>query len=99
MATVARLLRTVGLESIRNRIVAFALAATVIPAFTTAWISYRQNERSLRAKISEELNGAASQSAREVSDDSAAESHQHRAAVGVLGEQLAGQSFEHPQRF
>lgn len=61
-----RLLRTVGLESIRNRIVAFALAATLIPAFTTAWISYRQNQRSLRAKIAEELNGAASQSTREI---------------------------------
>jgi len=64
--TVAGLLRTIGLESIRNRIVAFALAATLIPTLTTAWVSYRQNERSLRAKIAEELNGAASQAAREV---------------------------------
>jgi diguanylate cyclase (GGDEF)-like protein len=64
--TVASLLRTIGLGSIRSRIVAFALAATLIPTLTTAWVSYRQNEGSLRAKIAEELNGAASQDAREV---------------------------------
>lgn len=59
-------MRLPGLDSIRNRIVAFALAATLIPAVTTAWISYLQNKRSLDAKIAGELNAAAGQSAREI---------------------------------
>lgn len=59
-------MRLPGLDSIRNRIVAFALVATVIPALTTAWISYAQNKRSLDAKIAGELEAAAGQSAREI---------------------------------
>jgi diguanylate cyclase (GGDEF)-like protein len=59
-------MRLPGLDSIRNRIVAFALVATIIPALTTAWISYAQNKRSLNAKIAGELEAAASQSAREI---------------------------------
>src|SRR5881227_2925882 len=44
----------------------FALLATLIPSVTTGWISYLQNERSLSAKITGELQGVSAQTAREV---------------------------------
>src|SRR5205809_7133961 len=44
----------------------FALLATLIPSVTTGWISYLQNERSLSAKITRELQSVSAQTAREV---------------------------------
>src|SRR5438046_3716475 len=44
----------------------FALLATLIPSVTTGWISYLQNERSLSAKITGELQSVSAQTAREV---------------------------------
>src|SRR6266487_343105 len=43
----------------------FALLATLIPSVTTSWISYLQNERSLTAKITGELQSVSAQTARE----------------------------------
>ena len=54
------------LGGIKNQLVAFAVAATLIPALTTAWLSYVQNRRSLTAKIAQELVGAGAQGAREL---------------------------------
>src|SRR2546428_397710 len=44
----------------------FALLATLIPSVTTGWISYLQNERSLAAKITGELQSVSAQTAREI---------------------------------
>ncbi|HEX9485896.1 MAG TPA: diguanylate cyclase [Gemmatimonadales bacterium] len=45
--------------------VVFGVLATVIPSFTTAWISYLQNKRSLAEKITGELQSVSAQTARE----------------------------------
>ena len=64
--TVSKALRALGLESIRNKLLAFAVLATVIPAWSTAWISYAHNKRSLTEKITGEQLSASSQTAREL---------------------------------
>jgi diguanylate cyclase (GGDEF)-like protein len=63
---VSRVLRALRLESIRSNLLVFALLATLIPSFTTAWISYLQNRRSLTEKITGELQSESTQSAREM---------------------------------
>ncbi|HKW39744.1 MAG TPA: diguanylate cyclase [Gemmatimonadales bacterium] len=63
---VARLLGALRLDSIRSELVVFALLATLIPSFTTAWISYLQNKRSLSEKITGELQSESAQAAREM---------------------------------
>jgi diguanylate cyclase (GGDEF)-like protein len=52
--------------SIRNKILVFAVLATLLPSLTTAWISYVTNKRSLTAKATEELSSISSQTAREL---------------------------------
>jgi diguanylate cyclase (GGDEF)-like protein len=63
---VANLLAGLRLRGIKNQLVAFTIAATLLPGLTTAWISYAQNRRSLIAKIAQELASAGSQAAREL---------------------------------
>ena len=63
---VSRLLRTLRLDSIRRKLLVFALLATLIPSFTTAWISYQQNKRSLTEKVTGELQSVSAQTAREM---------------------------------
>ncbi len=63
---VAGLLRALRLDSIRSKMLVFALLATLIPSVTTGWISYLQNERSLAAKITGELQSVSAQTAREI---------------------------------
>jgi diguanylate cyclase (GGDEF)-like protein len=63
---VSGLLRALRLDSIRSKMLVFALLATLIPSVTTGWISYLQNERSLTAKITGELQSVSSQTAREM---------------------------------
>lgn len=53
-------------DSIRNKILVFAVLATLLPALATAWFSWLENKRSLTAKASEELSSVGSQAAREV---------------------------------
>ncbi|PYO39276.1 MAG: hypothetical protein DMD33_19985, partial [Gemmatimonadetes bacterium] len=62
---VSRLLRALRVDSIRSKMLVFALLATLIPSFTTAWISYLQNKRSLTEKITGELRSVSAQTARE----------------------------------
>ena len=64
--TVANRLRAVRLDSIRNKILAFALFATLVPSLSTAWISYLQNRRSITAKITEQLRTLSAQAGREM---------------------------------
>lgn len=54
------------LEGIKNQLVAFTVAATLIPALATGWFAYIQNRRSVTAKIAQELASAGSQAAREL---------------------------------
>jgi len=54
------------LDTVRSKILAFALAVTVIPTGLTAWISYTQNRNALEEKISQELLSASAQTAREM---------------------------------
>ncbi len=56
----------VRLDSIKNKIVALALLATLLPTFTTAVVSYTQNKRSLTAAVNEELRSVGSQTGREL---------------------------------
>jgi len=59
-------LQMVGLDSIKNRILALALVATLVPALSTAVLSYRQNRRALTENLNGELRSRGSQAAREV---------------------------------
>ena len=52
------------LESLRSRILAFAVAAAVIPATTMLGVFYTQNRRALEKKINEDLLSGSAQSAR-----------------------------------
>ena len=54
------------LDTVRSRILAFALVVTLVPSGFTAWVSYSQNSRALEEKISQELLSASSQTAREM---------------------------------
>jgi diguanylate cyclase (GGDEF)-like protein len=54
------------LDTVRSRILAFALVVTLIPSGFTAWVSYTQNRRALEEKISQELLSASAQTAREM---------------------------------
>jgi diguanylate cyclase (GGDEF)-like protein len=58
--------RILRLDTVRSKILVFAILVTVIPTGLTAWISYSQNRSALEEKISQELLSASSQSAREM---------------------------------
>jgi diguanylate cyclase (GGDEF)-like protein len=64
--TVSRLLGKLRLETIRSKILTFAVLATLVPSLSTAWFSYVENKRSLQAKASEELLSVSTQAAREL---------------------------------
>jgi diguanylate cyclase (GGDEF)-like protein len=59
-------LRRLRLDSVRNKLLVFALLATLIPSLSTAWVSYVQDKRSLTEKIAGELQGVGAQTAREL---------------------------------
>jgi diguanylate cyclase (GGDEF)-like protein len=54
------------LDSIRNQIFAFAVLATLIPSFSTTWLSYSQNKRSLQEKVRSQLQSVSSETGREL---------------------------------
>src|SRR5687768_460811 len=62
-----RFVRFPRLDNIRNRIIAFAVVATLIPSAVTLAISYEQNRRALEAKITQDLVSQAEQTARSMS--------------------------------
>ena len=53
-------------DSIRNKILVFAVLATLLPSLATAWFLYLENKGSLTAKASEEILNVGTQAAREV---------------------------------
>lgn len=63
---VSPLRRFFRLDTVRSRILAFALVVTLVPSGFTAWVSYSQNSRALEDKIAQELLSASSQTAREM---------------------------------
>jgi diguanylate cyclase (GGDEF)-like protein len=63
---IAERLRLLGLDTIRRRILAFGVLATLIPSLITGTISYAENHRALSEKIADQLRVASFQSAREV---------------------------------
>ena len=58
--------RILRLDTVRSKILVFAILVTLIPTGITAWVSYSQNRKALEEKISQELLSASSQSAREM---------------------------------
>ena len=63
---ISPLRRFFRLDTVRSKILAFALLVTLVPSGLTAWISYTQNRRALEEKISQELLSASAQTAREM---------------------------------
>jgi diguanylate cyclase (GGDEF)-like protein len=61
-----KVLDTLHLDSIKNRILALAVLAALIPALATVVLSYRQNRSALTDTIDSELRSIVSQSAREI---------------------------------
>ncbi|HSD75097.1 MAG TPA: diguanylate cyclase [Steroidobacteraceae bacterium] len=64
--TITQRLSVLRPDSIRNKILVFAMLATLLPSLATAWFSYLENKRSLTAKGWEELQNASMQTAREL---------------------------------
>ncbi len=64
--TISGLFGVLRLDRIKSRMVAFALLATLIPSVSTAWIAYRHSRRSLRERITNTLQSASTQAAREL---------------------------------
>jgi len=60
------LLHALHLHSVKQRILALTVLATLIPTGTTGWLLYSQNKSALTAKIHEELRSAAVSVAHEV---------------------------------
>ncbi|MGI8497113.1 MAG: sensor domain-containing diguanylate cyclase [Gemmatimonadaceae bacterium] len=62
----SRFLALPRLDSIRNRIVLFAILATLVPSGITMGLSYAQSRRALEAKITQDLLSESGQSARAI---------------------------------
>jgi diguanylate cyclase (GGDEF)-like protein len=54
------------LDTVRSKILVFALLVTLIPSGLMSWISYSQNRRALEEKITQELLSSSSQAGREM---------------------------------
>jgi len=55
-----------GFQSIRSKIIIFALISTLIPSLAMGWLSYINNQRFLTEKINQELQSVTSHTSREV---------------------------------
>jgi diguanylate cyclase (GGDEF)-like protein len=60
----ANFLHVFRLDSIKRRILVFALLATLVPSLTTTWLSYVHNRRALTEKITAELKNISRHGAR-----------------------------------
>ena len=61
---IARPLRALRLDSIRNKILALAVVAALIPSLAATVISYGRNRRALSQKVDQALRGTSSETAR-----------------------------------
>jgi diguanylate cyclase (GGDEF)-like protein len=64
--TITKRMRGMGSDSIRSKILWFALLATLLPSLATAWLSYVETRRSLTAEAAGALASASTQTAREL---------------------------------
>jgi diguanylate cyclase (GGDEF)-like protein len=64
--TIARIESILRLDSIRSKIISFAVLATLLPSLGMGWLSYRNNLRVLEEKITQELGGITHRSSREI---------------------------------
>jgi diguanylate cyclase (GGDEF)-like protein len=64
--TTSGVLEAIGLRSIRTKIIAFALLATLIPSLTMGWLSYQNNRRAIDEKTVQELASLTSHASREI---------------------------------
>lgn len=62
----SQFLEVAPLQSIKNKLLIFALLATLIPSLTMGWISYHQNSKILNEKINDGLLTATLQTKREI---------------------------------
>jgi len=61
----SRLLQRLRLDSVRGKILAFTVLATVLTSVTTVWLAYSQGKRAVTQTIATELVGVSSQAANE----------------------------------
>jgi len=61
--TIARRLRVLHLDTIRNQMVVFAVVATLVPALAVTVASRRQNRPSIGDQVAPELRGASADAA------------------------------------
>lgn len=64
--SISRPSRVLRLDSIRSRILFFAVFATLVPSVTTAWIAYTHLKQSVNGKVAQEVTNASKQSAHAV---------------------------------
>jgi diguanylate cyclase (GGDEF)-like protein len=58
--------RFLRIDSLRDRILLFAVLAALVPAIVTAWVSYIQNKNSVGERLARQLEGVSGQATREV---------------------------------
>ena len=64
--TLARALHRVRLDSIKRKILAFSIVATLIPSLSIGWIFYADAHRFLTKKVAQDLKDATAQNVREL---------------------------------
>lgn len=88
--TIARRLRTLHLDSIRSKILLFAVLTTLIPTLVMTVASYRRSQRLLSDRIDQTLRSASAEAARELDQWLDAQLDDLRVAAGsyVISENL-----------
>lgn len=64
--TISSFLHAFRLDSIKSKILVFALFATLMPSLTMGWLSYVYNKRFLQGKITQEMRNVTSHTAQEL---------------------------------
>jgi diguanylate cyclase (GGDEF)-like protein len=64
--TIARPLRALHLDTIRNQILVFAVVAALVPTLALTVVSYRQNRRSIADQVAHELRGGSAEATWEI---------------------------------
>ena len=59
-------MRFLRINSLRDRMLVFAVLAAAVPSFITAWVSYTQNKSAVTERLGRQLESVAVQAAREV---------------------------------
>src|SRR5712691_6165137 len=88
---IARWLRALHLDTIRRKILVFAVLATLIPTLATTVVHYGRNRELLTDKVVQDLRSVSSETAREVDQWLDARLHDLRVSAGsyAVSENLA----------